>query len=70
MPMTRACLRSGPPFSMRCPTLAAPSITEAVRALVIRDAAEIVDCSDLDWIDVDDPKALAAAEAFLGVNTR
>jgi 1L-myo-inositol 1-phosphate cytidylyltransferase len=55
----------GPAFFDALSQLAAPSITEAVRALVIRDAAEIVDCSDLDWIDVDDPKALAAAEAFL-----
>lgn len=46
--------------------LEAPSITEAVRILAADGRAGIVDCSDLDWIDVDDPKALAAAETWLG----
>ena len=55
----------GPAFFDALSHLSAPSITEAVRALVTRDGADVVDCSDLDWIDVDDPKALAAAEAFL-----
>lgn len=41
---------------------AAPSLTEGVRALAAQGRAEVVDCSDLDWIDVDDPAALAAAE--------
>lgn len=41
---------------------AAPSLTEGVRALVTEDRALAVDCSDLDWIDVDDPAALAEAE--------
>lgn len=45
--------------------LEAPSITEAVRALVVDRRAGIIDCSDLDWIDVDDPKALAAAEDWI-----
>ncbi|RHW17945.1 nucleotidyltransferase [Sphingomonas gilva] len=45
--------------------LEAPSITEAVRVLTGEGRAGIVDCSDLDWIDVDDPRALAAAEAWL-----
>lgn len=46
-------------------TLPEPSITEGVRALTARDLAHVVDCSDLDWIDVDDAKALAAAEAWI-----
>lgn len=47
-------------------SLEAPSITEAVRVLAADGAAEVVDCSDLTWIDVDDPKALAAAEGWAG----
>lgn len=43
--------------------LAEPSITEGVRALIEKDQAEFVDCSDLDWIDVDDLAALQKAEA-------
>ena len=42
-----------------------PSLTEGVRALIGDGAAGVVDCSDLDWIDVDDAKALAAAEGWL-----
>lgn len=46
--------------------LESPSITEAVRALIVQRNALTVACSDLDWIDVDDPKALAAANAWAG----
>jgi len=45
--------------------LAEPSLTEGVRILAAEDRAHIVDCSDLDWIDVDDPRALAEAEAWI-----
>jgi len=45
--------------------LPAPSITEGVRALAAEDLAHVVDCSDLDWIDVDDSRALAQAEAWI-----
>ena len=54
----------GQPFFDALAQLEAPSITEAVRVLAARGAAETVECSDLTWIDVDDPKALAAAEAW------
>lgn len=54
----------GQPFFDALAALEAPSITEAVRALAAQGAAEVVDCSDLTWIDVDDPKALAAAEGW------
>lgn len=56
----------GQPFFDALAGLEAPSITEAVRALAAKGAAEVVECSDLTWIDVDDPKALAAAEAWAG----
>jgi choline kinase len=55
----------GQPFFAALAGLEAPSITESVRALAADGRAGIVDCSDLDWIDVDDPKALAAAEEWL-----
>jgi choline kinase len=41
--------------------LDAPSLTEGVRLLAAEGCAGAVDCSDLDWIDVDDPAALAKA---------
>ncbi|PCD03396.1 nucleotidyltransferase [Sphingomonas spermidinifaciens] len=44
-------------------TLAAPSLTEGVRLLAARGEAGFVDVSGFDWIDVDDPRALALAEA-------
>lgn len=45
--------------------LGSPSISEAVTALAARGQARVVDCSDLDWLDVDDAKALAWAEEWL-----
>lgn len=54
----------GPAFFAALRKLEAPSITEAVRVLIRQHAALAVDCSDLDWIDVDDAKALAAATAW------
>lgn len=41
---------------------ARPSLTDGVRTLAHQGRASAVDCSDLDWIDVDDPAALAEAE--------
>lgn len=45
-------------------TLPAPQLTEGVRLLAARGLAYTIDCSDLDWIDVDDAPALAKAEAW------
>lgn len=45
--------------------LDAPSLTEGMRILAAQGRAQVVDCSDLDWIDVDDAPALAKAEAWL-----
>jgi hypothetical protein len=36
-----------------------------MRALAAHGGALTVDCSDLDWIDVDDPAALDKAEDWL-----
>lgn len=41
------------------------SLTEGVRALIAGGAARTVDCSDLDWIDIDDAAALRHAEAWM-----
>ena len=42
-----------------------PSLTDGVRVLAAEGRARVVDCSGLDWIDVDDAPALAKAEAWL-----
>ena len=44
--------------------LDAPSLTEGMRILAAQGRAQVVDCSDLDWLDVDDAPALARAEAW------
>jgi len=55
----------GPALLDALTTLAAPSLTEGVQLLAADGRARVVDCSDLSWIDVDDPPALAKAEAWL-----
>jgi choline kinase len=52
----------GPAFFKEIEGLEAPSVSEAVLRMASRGAAGTVDCSDLRWIDVDDPAALAKAE--------
>ncbi|GAA0660963.1 choline kinase [Sphingomonas insulae] len=46
-------------------TLDSPSLTEGVRILAAEGSAKIVDCSDLDWLDVDDAPAFAHAEGWM-----
>jgi 1L-myo-inositol 1-phosphate cytidylyltransferase len=53
------------PFFDTLRPLPAPSISDAVAALAAERRARVVDCSDIDWIDVDDPRSLAQAEAWL-----
>ena len=55
----------GPALFQALATLPAPSLTEGVRLLAGQGRAGVVDCSGLDWIDVDDAAALALAEAWL-----
>ena len=55
----------GMPFIEYLKQLSDPSLTEGVRLLASQKLAKIVDCSDVDWIDVDDAAALAKAEAWL-----
>ena len=54
----------GPALFDALTALPAPSLTEGVRVLAAGERARIVDCSDLDWIDVDDAKALEQAEVW------
>jgi 1L-myo-inositol 1-phosphate cytidylyltransferase len=55
----------GPAFTDALAGLAAPSISQGVTALAARNLAFVEDCSDLAWLDVDDAKALHAAETWL-----
>jgi len=55
----------GPAFFSALAMLAQPSVSQAVQWLADRGCAATVDCSDLDWLDVDEPKALAIAEQWL-----
>ena len=45
--------------------LAAPGLSDGVRALAARGRAAVTDISAHDWIDIDDPRALAMAEAWV-----
>ena len=45
--------------------LARPGLSDGVRALAAQRRAGIVDVSAHDWLDIDDPRALALAEAWL-----
>ena len=43
-----------------------PSLSDGVRALARKGRAVAVDCTAHDWLDIDDPRALALATARLG----
>lgn len=45
--------------------LPAPGLSDGVRALAARGRAGTVDVSTHDWLDIDDPRALALAEAWV-----
>lgn len=45
-------------------SLSDPSLTDGVRLLAADGRARTVDCSDLDWIDIDDAPALAKAQGW------
>lgn len=45
--------------------LAAPGLSDGVRKLAARGVCGTVDVSTHDWLDIDDPRALALAEAWL-----
>jgi 1L-myo-inositol 1-phosphate cytidylyltransferase len=47
--------------------LPSPGLSDGVRLLAAQRRARVLDISAHDWIDIDDPKALAAAENWLRV---
>jgi choline kinase len=47
-------------------TLPAPGLSDGVRILAAMGRAAVVDISAHDWIDIDDPRALALAEGWVG----
>lgn len=55
----------GPALFAALASLASPSLTEGMRVLAAQGSASTLDCSDIDWIDVDDQPALDKAEAWL-----
>jgi choline kinase len=56
----------GPMLFAALGALGAPSLTEGMRALAGAGSALVCDCSDIDWIDVDDQPALDKAERWRG----
>jgi choline kinase len=54
----------GPDFFAALARLQAPSLSQAVALFAEAGKAGTMDCSDLDWIDVDDAPALAKAEIW------
>lgn len=46
-------------------SLPAPGLSDGVRLLAAKGRARVLDISAHDWIDIDDPRALALAEAWL-----
>jgi choline kinase len=46
-------------------SLTAPGLSDGVRLLANKGRARVLDISAYDWIDIDDPRALKLAEAWL-----
>jgi choline kinase len=59
----------GPAFFAALQDMPGPSVTDAVRSLARHGAAGTIDCSDLDWIDVDDEVALGKADRWLAATS-
>ncbi len=57
----------GPALFAALHGLASPSLSAGMTALAVQGAARVVDCTGLQWLDVDDTPALAKAEAWLGM---
>jgi choline kinase len=54
-----------PELTAALATLPAPGLSDGVRLLAAEGRAAVVDISAHDWIDIDDPRALALAEDWL-----
>lgn len=59
----------GPALFKALGQLEAPSLTEGMRMLAAEGTALAMDCSDLDWIDVDDAWALGKAQQWQAAGT-
>ena len=59
----------GPAFFAALEDIPGASVTDGVQSLSRRGAAGTIDCSDLDWIDVDDEVALRKAESWLAATS-
>jgi choline kinase len=55
----------GPGLLAALNALPSPSLSAGMTALAATGTARVVDCSGLQWLDVDDAPALAKAEAWL-----
>lgn len=55
----------GPALFAALAALPDPSLTDGVRVLAAQGRAEVVDCTGLAWLDVDDAPALEKAEKWL-----
>ena len=58
----------GPPC-LAALTACTPSLTEGVARLAVQGPALALDCTGIDWIDVDDALALAKAEEWWRTRT-
>jgi 1L-myo-inositol 1-phosphate cytidylyltransferase len=54
----------GPELFAALDALPSPSLSQGVASLAAAGKASIIDCSDLEWIDVDDARALDDAEQW------
>ena len=59
----------GPALLAALNALPSPSLSAGMTALAVTGAARVVDCTGLQWIDVDDAPALGKAESWLDVRT-
>lgn len=55
----------GPSLFAALKELKSPSLTEGVRLLASRQQASVLDCTGINWIDVDDQLALNKAESWV-----
>jgi len=49
-------------------TLSDPGLSDGVRLLAAQGRARVTDISTHDWIDIDDPRAMALAEAWIATS--
>lgn len=56
----------GPALVSALAALDTPSLSEGVRSLARRGLARAVDIGDAFWLDIDDARALALGQRFLG----